>query len=199
MKLHLPRIPGRPIERLVRAALARTLGVQRVHVDRSAAEDLVQQVAALDGRLEQAEQARLAAERALDRAVFELERLFNFVPALLIFKTPDGVLLRVNKHTADGFGLEPADMVGKHQRDFWPPDQCANFERDDKRILANRQGEFGYLEPVQWGDEVHQFRTWKAPLWNGAADPIGVMLFAVDVTWLASDAHHLQDPGPPRP
>lgn len=174
------------LERLVRCGVERAPSVQRLAAMRADARGLVAQVVTLDGRLEEAEQRRAAAEIARDRAVFELERLFNFVPAYLIFKDRAGVLQRVNKHTAMGFGLEPADMVGRSERDFWPAPQCDKFEADDARILDTRVGEYGYLESVQWGDEVHLFRTWKAPLWNGHPDPIGIMLFAIDITWVAA-------------
>jgi PAS domain S-box-containing protein len=88
----------------------------------------------------------------------------------------------VNENTAKGFGLTPSDMVGKNQREFWPPEQVERFHADDLEIVRTGKGKYGDLEPVQLGGETHTFRTWKIPIYNGETDPIGIMLFAVNVT-----------------
>lgn len=173
---------GTIIERAIRKRVTDGGCSRRLREERVEATRLLDEARSLDERLERAEAARVVAEAERDDAIFELERIFHFVPALLIFKKLDGTLLRVNEATARGFGLTPSDMVGKNQSDFWPPEQVARFRADDEEIMRTREGKYGYLEPVQWGGETHDFRTWKIPIYNGEPAPIGIMLFAIDIT-----------------
>lgn len=121
-------------------------------------------------------------ETERDRAVFQYDRLMNFIPALLILKLLDGTLLQVNKYTASGFSVTPEDMHGKNQTEFWPKEQCDNFTKDDISVCGSETGKYGYTEKVQYGGEAHTFRTWKVPIWNGKPKPIGVMLFSIDLS-----------------
>lgn len=162
------------LETLVRKAMTTPTQARRAKL-RMESDEILVAMTELDQRMSELEHER-------DRAVFQYDRLLNFLPAILCVKLLDGTLLQVNKYTADGLGLKPEDMIGRNQREFWPEDQCDNFEADDKIICASGEGKYGYLEPVQYDGTPHTFRTWKVPIWNGATDPVGVMLFAVDLT-----------------
>lgn len=140
---------------------------------RQEARDIARRLVALHAQLE-------AAEARATRVCFELERLFHFIPGLIIFKSPDGVLVRVNAMAAAAFGLSPGDMEGRHQSEFWPPEQCERFSKDDAEIMAAGVGKHGYLEPVLFNGASHTWRTWKVPMFNGRPEPIGIMLFAID-------------------
>jgi PAS domain S-box-containing protein len=155
--------------------------VKRLRVGRGESDQILSAARAIDEELQRSEAARVLAETERDKAIYELERLFHFIPALLIFKDLEGNLLRVNENTARGFGLVPSDMVGHHQREFWPEDQCAQFNADDQEIVRTGEGRHGYLEDVVWGGTTYTFRTWKLPIYNGAPKPIGIMLFAINL------------------
>jgi len=148
---------------------------------RNESERILYEARGLDERLERAESARIAAEEARDKAVYELERLFHFIPALLVFKSLDSHYLRVNEYAAKGFDLTPSDMVGHLPDEFYPAEQVARCRADDAVVIRTGEGMYGYLTTLRWGGEDRAFRAWKIPIYNGKPTPIGLMVYAVNI------------------
>jgi len=169
------------IERVVRKQVFGHKSVQRLEAERVASACILHRARDLDDRLESAEAARDAAELQRDQAIYELERLFHFIPALLVFKTQEGRYLRVNEYAAKGFGLKPADMVGHLPDEFYPPEQVAICRADDVEVIRTGKGMYGYLATFRWGGEDHAFRAWKIPIYNGKPTPIGLLVYAVNL------------------
>lgn len=170
------------IERAVRRQVFGQQCVQRLEVGKIRAAQILKQARALDDRLERAEVQRDVAEAERNKAVYELERLFHFIPALVVFKALDGRYLRVNEYAASGFACKPSDMVGHMPEEFFPAEQVVQCRVDDAEVIRTGKGMYGYLATLRWGGEDRVFRAWKIPIYNGASTPTGLMVYAVNLT-----------------
>ena len=127
---------------------------------------------------------QLRAEQELARERDLLKTIINNVPDLIYVKDRAGRFVTANESLIRLLGLESAaDMMGKTDYDFSPPELACNYVTDDQNVM--RQG-----EPLMDREESHQrddgtpiwLLTTKVPLRNAEGEVIGVVGIGHDIT-----------------
>ncbi|HMP74835.1 MAG TPA: SpoIIE family protein phosphatase [Kiritimatiellia bacterium] len=119
-----------------------------------------------------------------------LRLLLENNPDHIYFKDREGRLLRVNHAVAHWYGLaDPADAVGKTDRDFFSEEHARQAWEDEEEIIRTGNPMVGKVEKETWPDGR---RTWvsttKLPLKDEAGRIIGTFGISRDVT-----EQHLKD------
>ncbi len=101
---------------------------------------------------------RKEAEAQVEDERFLLRQLIDHIPVHVYFKDLASRFLMANKGMAEWVGLnEGADLVSKHDRDFFDEDHWKPAELDEQRIIATGQPMTDQLEHEVWPDREE---TW---------------------------------------
>jgi len=123
---------------------------------------------------------------ARDRAALcELERryhtLIESLPQRVFFKDRDSVFLSVNAAFAADLGLQPEDLAGKTDGDFFPPELADKYRADDRRIMAQRQPETIEEFNIS-GGKRRIVEVVKTPVVGDDGEVIGLLGIFTDIT-----------------
>jgi len=125
----------------------------------------------------QAEQA-LASERVL------LRTLVDHLPLSVYLKDTAGRKTLANAEDLKNFGLaSEAELLGRTDFDFFPPEQAVAFHADDQRVLRTSQPVLQREEQVTRPDgSKHWILTSKVPLFDAAGQVTGLAGISLDIT-----------------
>lgn len=117
-----------------------------------------------------------------DRWLFDA--LMDHLPDKIYFKDKNSRFVRINKAMAEGFGLkDPAEAVGKSDRDFFTEEHASLALQDEQRILETGLPLAGKEEKETWPDGRETWATTtKAPLFDGNGRVIGTCGISGDIT-----------------
>ncbi|MFO1497251.1 MAG: ATP-binding protein [Verrucomicrobiota bacterium] len=118
-------------------------------------------------------------------ALHQLERryrtLIESLPQRVFFKDRDSIFVSVNAAFAADFGLEPQQLVGKSDRDFFPAELAAKYQADDQRIMSLRTPET--IEEINVAGKVHRIvEVVKVPVVADDGEVIGLLGLFSDIT-----------------
>lgn len=121
-------------------------------------------------------------QSALDEGRRGLKALLHNLPEKVFHKNRDSVYVACNRNYAADCGLEPEQMVGKTDYDFFPPDIAAKYRADDRRIMAS--GGAAEIEESYYGPtgEERVIRTVKAALRDEQGQVTGILGIFSDIT-----------------
>ena len=83
------------------------------------------------------ERSRAQAEHRSAEARFR--SFMRFTPAMAFMKSVDGRYVYGNEAWAAQFGKPLEDVIGKTDRELWPPDTAAGFQASDRQVLETGQ------------------------------------------------------------
>ena len=136
---------------------------------------------------------RKLAEETLQRQKTELRVLFDYLPAMICFKSTDNVILRANQRLADTIGKTVAEIEGKPALEIFPHDAAAYFAAD-LEVIRSGIPRLGIIEQVpDTAGRPITIRTDKVPVHDGHGKVIGLVLMAEDVTERLRAAAQLQE------
>ncbi len=126
---------------------------------------------------------RRLAQLALLETSDRLRTLVDTIPDLVWLKDPDGVYLACNRRVETLFGASEAEIVGKTDHDFVPPDLADFFRAKDLAAIA-ANGPCVNEEEVTFASDGHQelLHTIKTPIHDSSGRIIGVLGIARDIT-----------------
>jgi PAS domain S-box-containing protein len=105
------------------------------------------------------------------------------VPDLVYFKDCTSRFLAVSRSKAARHGLDPADMVGKTDEDFFSEEHAQWARVDEENILNTGEPVIGKLERIVWPDGRETWaQTTKMPLRAERGEIIGTFGLTHDVT-----------------
>ncbi len=144
---------------------------------------------------------RVSTEQALRRSHSSYRYLVDNLPQRLFHKDLDGVYVSCNRRYAQDLGIEPDEIVGSTDFDYFPDQLARDYQADDKRII--RGGVTEELEESYLVDgEQRWVNTVRTPLFDDYGEVIGVLGIFWDITEQKRDAearrrlehrmHHLQ-------
>jgi PAS domain S-box-containing protein len=117
----------------------------------------------------------------LDRVL--MSAFLEYVPDLVYFKDRDSRFVAVSRSKAARHGLEPAELVGKSDADFFGPEHAQWARADEESIINTGEPVIGKLERLTWPDG---HRTWaqstKMPLRDESGEIVGTFGLSRDVT-----------------
>ena len=122
-------------------------------------------------------------EEALDRERALLRTLIDLLPDHIYVKDAQSRFLLGNIGVAQVMGaVRPENLIGKSDRDFYPPDESTMFRGDEEEVLAGR-AMFNKEEPVTHPDGSQRFiLTTKVPLKDAAGNIVGLVGIGRDIT-----------------
>ncbi len=122
------------------------------------------------------------AERALDLGHLAESEFIYAESSRLLIKGRDLRYAWGNRREAEALGVEVQDLVGKTDRDFYPPETAAEFREVDRRILR----EPGSIEPAStfyhYSGEGQVWQKAKAPVYDSLGRLVGLLIAQTDVS-----------------
>lgn len=123
----------------------------------------------------------IALEDAL-RASEERRRiLFRNLPQKVFFKDCQSRFLAVNEAFAAEIDLQPEELEGKSDFDFYPADLAEKYRADDKRVMESRRP-VTLTERHFVGGKEHIVEVTKAPVINDKGEVLGLLGLFTDIT-----------------
>jgi PAS domain S-box-containing protein len=130
--------------------------------------------------------SRLVVQRTaeLDYERFLLNTLLAYSPDYIYFKDPEGRFLRVSQALVAHFrAREPAEVLGKTDFDFFPPEQARKFQADEQRVMQGGQPLIDQPEPQPSVDgQPAWVSTSKVPLRAPDGTIVGTFGISRDIT-----------------
>ncbi len=115
------------------------------------------------------------------------------VPNLVYFKDRNSRFIAVSHSKAARHALEPAEMLGKTDADFFTAESAQWRRVDEESIMAMAEPVIDKLEQVTWRDGREGWvQTTKCPLRDDDGDIFGTLGFSYDVTTREALAHDLE-------
>ncbi len=116
-----------------------------------------------------------------------LQGLLDNLPDAMYFKDCNNKIIKVNRFYAKGVGLNPEEIVGKTDFDFFPAEQARNMQKDDNHVLSTGKPIVGRIERTLLPDGTwNQAITTKIPMYDRLGKVIGTMGMTRDMTAYAN-------------
>ncbi|MFH0913032.1 MAG: diguanylate cyclase [Candidatus Omnitrophota bacterium] len=112
----------------------------------------------------------------------ELQIIFDSVPAMIFYKDKENKMIRVNKPFIEVMGLSREQIEGKSCFELWPKD-AEHYWCDDKEVMESGLPKIGIVEPLAIEKGTIWVETNKIPYRNEKGEIVGIIGFAVDVTY----------------
>ena len=129
--------------------------------------------AMITGR-QKVEQARIESER-------RYRTLIDNIPQNVFLKDRNSTFISCNRSLAEELGIEPEEIVGKDDFDFFPADLAQKYRIDDERIMVA-----GVVEDIEEGNQVGDCQRYvhvtKAPVRDERQQVIGILGLYWDIT-----------------
>ena len=154
-----------------------------IHVLKAPIRDAAGRIVGLQGAFWDVTDRKLAEERLKEAHAF-LDSIVDNVPIMLFVKDVEQLrFVRFNRAGEDLLGLGRGELLGKSDRDLFPPDEAEAFIRKDREVLAART-------MVEVAEEVIQTRhhgqrilhTKKIPVLDAQGRPRFLLGISEDVT-----------------
>ena len=120
------------------------------------------------------------------------QALVEHIPQSVFIKNAAGVYVAANRRYAQCLGLEPQQVLGRDDLDFFPPALAAKYRADDARVLASGQMQAHDERFVQQGRET-TVHTIKSPVFDPQGRVVGVCGIFWDVSAQRELEHRLRD------
>jgi PAS domain S-box-containing protein len=127
---------------------------------------------------------RKHAEEELQKERNLLRTLIDQLPLCIYVKDAEGRFIAANKATARIMGAaSPADLLGKTDADYYPPEIAAEYQRDDLSVLGGAQVLLNKDEPhVGRTGQRRDVLTTKVPFRDAQGQIVGLVGASQDVT-----------------
>ncbi len=130
------------------------------------------------------------SKQVIRKSKILLQNVIDSIPDWIYAKDPQHRFLLVNKTFASSQNVQPQEMIGKPDTDFFPEELCcgdpvkgiAGFHCDDDAALSGKVlNNLNNL--VTWGDgSLHIYDTSKIPLYDESGSPFAVLAYSRDIT-----------------
>ncbi|MGB8930469.1 MAG: PAS domain-containing protein [Anaeromyxobacteraceae bacterium] len=125
---------------------------------------------------------RKLVEERIGEVVRQQQAILDNIPNVAWLKDREGRFLAVNDPFSRALGMTPADLVGKTDRDIYPPALAEKYQRDFMEVMAT--GTRTYIEETRVDPEGRTLyvEKIKTPIFNASGAVIGIIGIAHDVT-----------------
>jgi len=124
---------------------------------------------------------RRGAEVLLRESENKHRTLLENLPQKIFFKDKKSVYISCNENYARDLKIEPEDIAGKTDYDFYPKELAEKYRADDKRIMESGKVEDIEEGYIQDGQEV-VVHTVKTPVEDNNGSVIGILGIFWDIT-----------------
>jgi PAS domain S-box-containing protein len=150
-------------------------------LDRELVEHLANHAALALANAELASQRdQMASEVAASRF---LDAVIENIPDMVFVKDAvDLAFVRLNRAGEELLGLTRADLMGKSDNDFFPPEEAAHFVSKDRETLAAKRLVDIPEEPIQTASGERWLHTKKVPILDDEGTPRFLLGISEDIT-----------------
>ena len=124
---------------------------------------------------------RRKTEEALRTSENKYRTLLENLPQKIFLKDNNSVYISCNDNLAKDLGIEPGEIVGKTDYDFFPTALAEKYRADDKRIMKSGLVEDIEEKYIQHGQEVI-IHTVKTPVKDERGNTLGLLGIFRDIT-----------------
>lgn len=122
-------------------------------------------------------------ERLLKENEETLAKIFDTTTDVMFIKDANGLFVVVNKAFASLFGRTPKEILGKSDKDLFPPEMAAEAAGEDAEVMrTGKTLSFTRTRVLPTG--TYYFNTVKTPMRNLQGEITGVLGIARDITAL---------------
>ncbi|MEI6520119.1 MAG: PocR ligand-binding domain-containing protein [bacterium] len=123
-----------------------------------------------------------AMQEELKKSQRNMKAILDTIPDMTWLKDMESKYIIVNEPFAKAVGLNPDEMVGKSDYDFWPKELAEHYISDDKTVIETRQKK--QLEEPLVNVEGQQILidTIKMPVLNESSEVVGTVGISRDIT-----------------
>ncbi len=108
---------------------------------------------------------------------------FDQIPDVIYFKDREGRLTFVNRAHARGLGLEPEEVIGRTDYDFFPRDRADRMAKDDREVMTGGKSVIDKVERATRPDGEDNFvSTTKIPRTDSNGRIVGLVGITRDIT-----------------
>ncbi len=132
-----------------------------------------------------------AATDRLVNEVRQLQALFGRSHAVMFLKDVSGRYIRVNEQFEHSFGVTAKDVLGKTDRDMFPPDQADEFRKHDREVIESGVP-LVFEESARYEDGTHVSLVVKYPLMDEKRGIYAIGGVVTDITHLKSNEELLR-------
>lgn len=141
-----------------------------------------EQLRTSDSQLMAAIKTQNDAQQAYLQSEAERQTLLEHLPVYVLQKDLEGRFTFATQSFCKLLGRDLADVIGKLDRDLFPPETAEKFRRDDLAVM-NAGAVFNDIEKTQLPDGRRSYmQVRKAPLRNASSEICGVQVIFWDVT-----------------
>ncbi|AKT43513.1 PAS domain-containing protein [Chondromyces crocatus] len=121
-------------------------------------------------------------EAALIQSDRTLQTIIDQVPGLVYAREHESRrIIFINHAGASYLGLDTADVIGRPDSDFFPPEIIAKWHETDAQVVAT--GQVSHIEEsAPYEDGLHTHRTIKFPLVDREGHVLAVGGISIDIT-----------------
>jgi PAS domain S-box-containing protein len=138
------------------------------------------------------ERVRTERELARERELFQT--LLDHIPDSIYFKDAQKRFVRTSKAKAQHHRVEAAELVGKTDADFYPPEEARRMSEDDELVMRTGRPVVGKEEKVTRPDgEARWVSVTKVPRYDDQGRTIGTVGISRDITDLKRIQEELKE------
>lgn len=153
---------------------------------RAQEEELRQNLEEIQATQEQLQRQTEAMRAIQDKLILEKSMfsvLMEYLPDRLTYKDKESKVIRVNKAKAKRFNLEPDQMVGTSDFDFFPAEHAQKARNEEVELMRIGDPMLNIQEKVSFDNgNVMFINTSRIPFKNEENDLIGVFIISKDIT-----------------
>ena len=121
------------------------------------------------------------AEEALRESERKHRELVENLPQRIFHKNVNSVYISCNKHYAQDLGINPEDITGKTDFDFFPKELADKYRADDQRLMSCGKTEDIEESFIKNGQNYY-IQTVKTPLFDDDGNVAGIQGIFWDIT-----------------
>ncbi|HEY9204433.1 MAG TPA: PAS domain S-box protein [Candidatus Methanoperedens sp.] len=133
------------------------------------------------GKLEKLETEHKRTIEILQASESKYKELLENLPQKIFHKDKNSVYVSCNNNYARDLKIQPDEIIGKTDYDFYTRDLAEKYRADDKRIMESGKTEYIEEKYIQNGQEVF-VQTAKTPLKDENGNIIGILGIFWDIT-----------------
>jgi PAS domain S-box-containing protein len=124
---------------------------------------------------------RKTAEKLIERSENKYRTLLNNIPQKIFYKDIESVYILCNESYAKDLNIEPSEIIGKTDYEFYPKELAEKYRTDDKKIMDS--GKISEIEEKYIADGKEMtVNTLKAPILDESGKTIGIFGIFWDIT-----------------
>jgi PAS domain S-box-containing protein len=152
-----------------------------VNAEDKTKEQIIKELSQRIAELEKPENKRQREMEKLLMSENKYKVLIENLPQKIFHKDRNSVYVSCNESYANDLKIQPDEIVGKTDYDFYTAELAEKYRADDKRIMESGETEYFEEKYIQNGQEVF-VQTAKKPLKDEKSNTIGILGIFWDIT-----------------